>query len=93
VIRRRPGLLGLGLAAPNKETPGSLSLRPASSSDWQSLLISEREALIPARDGQLKPLTAADELDCHRPADGGSFGFEAPGDGTGNGVAGYRRQR
>jgi len=56
VIRRRPGLLGLGLAAPNKETPGSLSLRPAvSSSDWRRLLFSEREALIPARDGQLKP--------------------------------------
>jgi hypothetical protein len=25
--------------------------------------VAEREALVPARDGQLKPLTAADELD------------------------------
>jgi hypothetical protein len=30
--------------------------------------VAEREALVPARDGQLKPLTATDDLDCHRPA-------------------------
>jgi hypothetical protein len=31
--------------------------------------VAEREALIPARHTQLKPLAAAEELDCHRPAD------------------------
>jgi len=33
-----------------------------------SLLLQNGKLWSPARDGQLKPLTATDDLDCHRPA-------------------------
>ncbi len=56
------------------------------------VVVAEREALVSARDAQLKPLTAADELDAHR-ATYGVLWIRGGGDGSGGGVAGDRCQR